>query len=86
MEDMVAVKVFYDGTYSVQEARSNMAVQHLYIGEKGKFGEAYICPKEEIEKYKNKLIHSMIEKHNREIIDLQNKNKGLEKLLLTNID
>ena len=46
MSSMVKVKVFYDGTYEVEEVNDNAATQHLYIAEKGKFGEVYrICRK-----------------------------------------
>ena len=45
-----------------------------------------ICEKEDIEKYKNELAHGMIGKNSCEIIELQNQNDKLGKLLLTNID
>ena len=83
---MVKVKVFYDGTYEIEEVNDNAATQHLYIAEKGKFGEAMICEKEDIEKYKNELAYGMIGKNSYEIIELQNQNEKLGKLLLTNID
>ena len=86
MSNMVKVKVFYDGTYEVEEVNDNAATQHLYIAEKGKFGEAMICEKEDIEKYKNELAYGMIGKNSYEIIELQNQNEKLGKLLLTNID
>ena len=86
MSSMTKVKVFYDGAYEIEEVNDNSAMQHLYIAEKGKFGEAIICEKEDIEKYKNELVYEMIRKHSREIAELQNRNKKLEKLLLTNID
>ena len=34
MGSMVKVKVFYDGTYEVEEVNDNAATQHLYIAEK----------------------------------------------------
>lgn len=86
MSNMVKVKVFYDGTCEIEEVNDNAATQHLYIAEKGKFGEAMICENEDIEKYKNELVYGMIEKHSREIAELQNQNEKLGKLLLTNID
>ena len=84
MSSMVKVKVFYDGTYEVEEVNDNAATQHLYIAEKGKFGEAYVCPKEYVKKYKSILI--MISKNFKKIIELQNRNDKLENLFLTNID
>ena len=47
-KEIFKVKVFYDGTYEVEEeeVNDNAATQHLYITEKGKFGEVYVCPKE----------------------------------------
>ena len=84
MSSMVKVKVFYDGTYEVEEVNNNAATQHLYIAEKGKFGEAYVCPKEYVEKHKSILI--MISKNFKKIIELQNQNEKLENLFLTNID
>lgn len=86
MRSMTKVKVFYDGTYKIEEVNDNAATQHLYIAEKGKFGEAMICEKEDIEKYKNELVYEMIGKNSREIAELQNQNEKLGKLLLTNID
>lgn len=35
MSSMVKAKVFYDGTYEVEEVNDNAATQHLYIAEKG---------------------------------------------------
>lgn len=86
MSSMTKVKVFYDGTCEIEEANNNAATQHLYIAEKGKFGEAMICEKEDIEKYKDELVYRMIGKNNYEIVELQNQNEKLGKLLLTNID
>ena len=86
MSSMAKVKVFYDGTYEIEEVNDNAATQRLYIAEKGKFGEAMICEKEDIEKYKNELAYGMIGKNSYEIIELQNQNDKLGKLLLTNID
>lgn len=86
MDNMVKIKVFYDGTYEIEEAHNNAATQHLYIAEKGKFGEMMICEKEDIEKYKNELVYRMIGKNSCEIVELQNRNEKLRKLLLTNID
>lgn len=86
MSSMTKVKVFYDGTYKIEEVNDNAATQHLYIAEKGKFGEAMICEKEDIEKYKDELVYRMIGKNNYEIIELQKQNRKLGKLLLTNID
>ena len=86
IKDMIKVKVFYDGTYKIEEVNNNAAIQHLYIAEKGKFGEAMICEKEDIEKYKNELIYRMVGKNNYEIVELQKQNKKRGKLLLTNID
>lgn len=86
MDNMVKVKVFYNGTYKIEEVNDNAAMQHLYIAEKGKFGEMMICEKEDIEKYKNELVYRMIGKNSCEIIELQNQNEKLGKLLLTNID
>ena len=86
MSSMVKVKVFYDGTYEVEEVNDNAATQHLYITEKRKFGEVYVCPKEYVEKYKNILICTMIRKNCNKIIELQNQNDKLENLFLTNID
>ena len=86
MSSMVKVKVFYDGTYEIDEVNDNAATQHLYIAEKGKFGEVYVCPKEYVEKYKNILICTMIRKNCNKIIELQNQNDKLENLFLTNID
>lgn len=48
--------------------------------------ECIICEKEDIEKYKDELVYRMIGKNNYEIVELQNQNEKLEKLLLTNID
>lgn len=86
MSSMAKVKVFYDGTYEIEEANDNAATQHLYIAEKGKFGEAYVCPKEYVKKYKNILICATIRKNFKKIIELQNQNEKLEQLFLTNID
>lgn len=86
MGNMVKIKVFYDGTCEIEEANDNAAMQHLYIAEKGKFGEMMICEKEDIKKYKNELVYRMIGKNSCEIIELQNQNEKLGKLLLTNID
>ena len=86
MSSMVKVKVFYDGTYEIEEVNDNAATQHLYIAEKGKFGEAYVCPKGYVEKYKNILIWNMIRKNCNKIIELQNQNYKLKNLFLTNID
>mgnify|MGYP006972645942 FL=1 len=86
MSNMVKVKVFYDGTCEIEEANDNAATQHLYIAEKGKFGEVYVCPKEYVKKYKNILICTMIRKNFKKIIELQNQNEKLEQLFLTNID
>lgn len=86
MSSVTKVKVFYDGTCEIEEANNNAATQHLYIAEKGKFGEAMICEKEDIEKYKDELVYRMIGKNNYEIVELQNQNEKLGKLLLTNID
>lgn len=86
MSSMAKVKVFYDGTYEIEEVNDNAATQHLYIAEKGKFGEAYVCPKEYVKKYKNILICTMIRKNFKKIIELQNQNEKLEQLFLTNID
>ena len=72
MSSIVKVKVFYDGTYEVEEVNNNAATQHLYIAEKGKFGEAMICEKEDIEKYKDELTYRIIGKNSCEIIELQN--------------
>lgn len=83
---MVKVKVFYDGTYEVEEANDNAATQHLYIAEKGKFGESYVCPKEYVEKYKQLLVCGMARKNSNQIIELQSQNEKLGKLILTNID
>ena len=33
---MIKVKVFYDGTYKIEEVNNNVAIQHLYIAEKRK--------------------------------------------------
>lgn len=85
MGNMAKIKVFYDGTYKIEEANGNAATQHLYIAEKGEFGEMMICEKEDIEKYKNELIYGMIRKNSCEIVELQNQNEKLRKLLLTNI-
>lgn len=86
MSSMVKVKVFYDGTYEVEEVNDNAAVQHLYIAEKGKFGEAYVCLKEYAEKCKNLLVRDMSRKNSYKIFELQKQNEKLGKLLLTNID
>ena len=86
MSNMIKVKVFYDGTYKIEEVNNNAATQHLYIAEKGKFGEMMICEKEDIKKYKDELVYRMIGKNNYEIIELQKQNRKLGKLLLTNID
>lgn len=86
MSNMVKVKVFYDGTYEVEEANNNAATQHLYIAEKGKFGEAYVCSKEYAEKCKNLLVRDISRKNSHKIFELQNQNEKLGKLLLTNID
>lgn len=86
MSNMVKVKVFYDGTYEVEEANNNAATQHLYIAEKGKFGEAYVCSKEDAEKCKNLLVRDISRKNSHKIFELQNQNEKLGKLLLTNID
>lgn len=86
MDNMVKVKVFYDGSYKIEEANNNATTQHLYIAEKGKFGEVMICEKEDVEKYKNELVYRMIRKNSCEIVELQNQNEKLRKLLLTNID
>lgn len=86
MGNMIKVKLFYDGTCEIEEANNNAATQHLYIAEKGKFGEAMICEKEDIEDYKNELVYKMIGKNSCEIAELQNQNEKLGKLLLTNID
>ena len=45
-----------------------------------------ICEKEDIEKYKDELTYRIIGKNSCEIIELQNQNEKLGKLLLTNID
>ena len=86
MSNMVKVKVFYDGAYEIEEVNNNAETQHLYIAEKGKFGEAMICEKEDVEKYKNELVYKMIGKNGCEIVELQNQNEKLRKLLLTNIN
>ena len=86
MSSMAKVKVFYDGTYEIEEVNDNAATQRLCIAEKGKFGEVYACPKEYVEKYKNILICTMIRKNCNKIIELQNQNEKLRDLFLTNIN
>lgn len=86
MSNMVKVKVFYDGTYEVEEVNDNAAMQHLYVFEKGKVGEAIICPQEAINNCKNDLCTKIINTNTCKITDLELQNEKLRKLLLTNID
>ena len=86
MSSMAKVKVFYDGTYEVEEVNDNATTQHLYITEKGKFGEVYVCPKEYVEKYNIILFCIIIRKNYNKIIEVQNQNEKLRDLFLTNID
>lgn len=86
MSNMVKVKVFYDGTYEIEEANGNAATQHLYIAEKGKFGEAIICSKEKMNHYKDDLCVKIMNKNICEITNLESANQKLGKILLTNID
>ena len=81
MGNMMKVKVFYDGTYKIEKAKENMSIQHLYISEGGEFGEMYVCSKEEVEKYKNKLINDIINKNKKKIKILKKSNKALMGLL-----
>lgn len=86
MSNMVKVKVFYDGTYEIEEANNNAATQHLYIAEKGKFGEMIICSKEKMNHYKDDLCVKIMNKNICEITNLESANQKLGKILLTNID
>ena len=45
MNEMVEVRVFYDGTVEIEDTDSNHATQHLYVTRKDKSGELYICKK-----------------------------------------
>lgn len=81
MSNMVKVKVFYDGTYKIEKAKESAMMQHSYISESGEFGEMYVCSKEEVEKYKNKLINDIVDINKRKIKRLKKNNKALISLL-----
>ncbi len=81
MSSMAKVKVFYDGTYKIEKAKESALKQHSYISEDGEFGEMYVCSKEEVEKYKNKLINDIINKNKKKIKILKKSNKALISLL-----
>lgn len=84
MSSMVKVKVFYDGTYKIEKAKENALVQHSYISENGEFGEMYVCLKEEVEEYKNKLINDIVNINKKKIKRLKESNKILIDLLSEN--
>ena len=86
MSNMVKVKVFYDGTYEVEEAKESALTQHLYVSEAGEFGEMYVCSKEEVEKYKNKLINDIVNVNKKKIKRLKKSNKALISLLAEKYD
>ena len=81
MSSMAKVKVFYDGTYKIEKAKENTLTQHYYISENGEFGEMYVCSKEEVEKYKNKLVNDIININKKKIKRLKKSNKALMGLL-----
>ena len=84
MSNMVKVKVFYDGTYKIEKAKESAFTQHLYVSEDGEFGEMYVCSKEEVEKYKNKLINDIVNINKKKIKRLKKSNKALINLLSEN--
>ena len=84
MSKMVKVQVFYDGTYKIEEGKENAMTQYLYVSENGEFGEMYICSKEEVEKYKNKLINDIVNINKKKIKRLKKSNKALINLLSEN--
>lgn len=81
---MVKVKVFYDETYKIEKAKESALIQHFYISEDGEFGEMYVCSKEEVEKYKNKLVNDIVNKNKKKIKRLKKSNKALISLLSEN--
>ena len=84
MDNMVKVKVFYDGTYKIEKAKASALIQHFYISEDGEFGEMYVCSKEEVEEYKNKLINDIVNINKKKIKRLKKNNKALISLLSEN--
>lgn len=78
MNEMVKVRVFYDGTVEIEDTDSNHATQHLYITHGSKSGEMYICKKDEVDYYKKQLLKEIIKRQQEKIKEEQDK---LQKLL-----
>ena len=85
MSSMAKVKVFYDGTYEVEDVNNNAATQHLYCTIKGKSGECYHCRKGKEEYYKKRLMKSIISRQEEKVKKEQETLNNLKELL-TNID
>ena len=78
MSSMVKVKVFYDGTYEVEDTDSNHATQHLYITHGNNSGQMYICKKDKVDYYKKRLVKEIIKRQREKVKEEQDK---LQKLL-----
>lgn len=78
MNEMVEVRVFYDGTVEIEDTDSNHATQHLYVTRKDKSGEMYICKKDKVDYYKKRLVKGIIKKQQEKVKEEQDK---LQKLL-----
>ena len=85
MSSIVKVKVFYDGTWEIEDLDCNYATQHLYCTIKGKSGECYHCLKGKEEYYKKRLVKSIIKKQEEKVKKEQEALNNLKEIL-TNID
>ena len=78
MNEMVEVRVFYDGIVEVEPTDSCHATQHLYITYGNKSGQMYYCKKDKADYYKKRLVKEVIKRQKEKVKEEQNK---LQKLL-----